>query len=129
MRVSSLWATWCKRKLKRRDTQTGNEITIEPGVAYFVDALEQLGAHPEFSCEGHPQGFYVCFRAPYKLARKVAAAGFLSVELARDGRWIISLLGNEWGHGATFSRKVRNGILRMAVDAWERELFQREPTA
>ena len=132
MAQKNLWDDWCMRKLKRRDTLTGAAITIEPGAAYFVNALEQLGGRAEYSCEGHPKGFYVCFRGPYRLALKVAAAGFLTVELARDGRWSISLRGNEQSYelgGAAFSRKVKNSMLRMAVDAWERDLFRRAPNA
>lgn len=123
---SKLWDTWRKRTVRRSDTLTGKKITIEPGAAYFVEALERLGARTEYSCEGHPKGFYVSFRGPYKLAIKVAAAGFFTVELLRNGRWKISLGGNEQsieGGGAIFSRKIRNDILRMATEAWQRELF------
>jgi hypothetical protein len=41
---------------------------LEAGVKFFVLMLEKLGAVTEFSCEGHPHGFYITFEAPYELA-------------------------------------------------------------
>jgi len=123
------WYSWLNRRLTRFDTLTGDEIIIEPGVAYFIDALEQLRADVQFSCEGHPKGFYVCFAAPFDLALRVANAGYMTVELCRDGRWKISLSGNERGietNGAKFTVDDRNDILKSAAAVWERGIFKRE---
>ena len=37
---------------------------LEPGVKFFVLMLEQAGCETMYSCEGHPGGFYIVFRAP-----------------------------------------------------------------
>src|SRR4051812_18125423 len=48
--------------LIRHDTETGEDTPLEAGVNFFVLMLEQLGATTRFSCEGHPDGFYVVFQ-------------------------------------------------------------------
>lgn len=85
---------------------------IDRGVNFFVLMLEQLGAQPEYSCEGHPAGFYVLFSAPYELARKIWAAGYFSVEIEGDDRWSIR---------CNFTDNiVKAEVLTAAAAAWER---------
>lgn len=130
--MDTTWQDWCARTTVRRDTLSGKEIVIEPGVSFFVDALEQLGADVQFSCEGHPKGFYVCFAAPHDLALRVAAAGYMTVELCKDGRWTISLRGNEQGieaSGGTFDEAERDSILQMAAAVWMRKVLNQAPNA
>lgn len=120
------WQNWCERQLVRVDTLTGEEIIIEPGVAYFVDALERLGAEVKFSCEGHPKGFYVLFRASYDTALQVSSAGYFTVELTKGGRWRLSLIGNEQGiesDGNHFTIVDKNNILGCAAAVWEHNFF------
>ena len=42
-------------------------VELEPGVRIFVLTLEAVGATSVMSCEGHPDGFYIGFKAPYEL--------------------------------------------------------------
>jgi hypothetical protein len=64
---------------------------IEPGVNFFVLALEHLGAIPHYSCEGHPTGFYVMFQASYVLAQKIQACGYFRVEIEGKNYWSIRM--------------------------------------
>ena len=58
---------------------------LERGVNFFVAALESFGATTSFSCEGHPDFFYVSARMPHALARRIAGAGFLDVRIDATG--------------------------------------------
>lgn len=58
------------------------ETDLEPGVKFFVLALEQLGCTTRFSCEGHPDGFYIVFAGPLPVAQQVAWLGCFSVTLS-----------------------------------------------
>lgn len=130
LKSDTTWKEWCEQKIVRRDTLTGAEIVIEPGVAFFVDALEQLGADVQFSCEGHPKGFYVCFAGSHEIALKVVSAGWATVELIRDGRWVLSLKGNENGiesTGRKFDRTERDEILGMMAATWMRKILGKAP--
>ena len=130
LKSDTTWREWCAQKIVRRDTLTGAEIVIEPGVAFFVAALEQLGADVQFSCEGHPKGFYVCFAGSHEIALKVAGAGWATVELCKDGRWVLSLRGNENGIeaiGGTFDKANRDEILGLMAATWTRQLLGKAP--
>jgi hypothetical protein len=81
--------------------------------------LEKLGSKTRYSCEGHPDGFYIMFEADYELAFRIAAIGFFTIEL-----W--------WRQKNTFSLRMslrnsrgniedRNQTLRWAAAAWEAE--------
>lgn len=105
-----------------------HEFLLEPGVRFFILALEALGARTFFSCEGHPDGFYVVFVASYKLAREIHAAGFGTVSIARIAR-------TRWRDGNRLWRlDIRQGltdrrrrrILRwMSLAWWEALLWPR----
>lgn len=89
---------------------------IDPGANYFVLMLEQLGAVPHFSCEGHPNGFYVVFEAPMALANRVRACGYFSVELEGRNKWSIRTrydLNDE---------ATRKSVLRGAAESWHQNL-------
>lgn len=88
---------------------------LEDGVKFFVLMLEQLGAKTEYSCEGHPGGFYVLFRAPLRLARKIQACGFFTVELENRGRWSIRLPNVK-------TKQDLDRVCRSAAQAWEAKL-------
>jgi hypothetical protein len=88
---------------------------LELGVNYFIAMLEQLGAKTTFSCEGHPNGFYVSFAAPYMTALKVEECGYFAVEIEGKNRWSIRINREE----------TKNGLidcLRWASTAWEKRL-------
>lgn len=109
------WSTACKLKIFRRDPFGIYSGTLEPGVNFFVLMLEQLGAITEFSCEGHPQNFYVLFYGPPELAFAIQGCGFFNVEVEGDNRWSIRMHGN-----APMTHADRDLILRMAADSWVR---------
>ena len=88
---------------------------LDRGVNYFVLMLEQLRAHTHYSCEGHPNGFYVLFAAPLKLALKIRACGFFSVELEGKNLW--SLRTRQFQ-----DETERTQFLRMAASQWETKL-------
>lgn len=79
----SEWDESCRKRLVREDI-FGCLVLIEPGVVWFVEWLEAHGAQTIFSCEGHPQGFHVTFRAPYPLAHAIAGVQELRVEIFRS---------------------------------------------
>lgn len=95
-----------------------NGTVIDPGVNFFVLMLEHLGARPQFSCEGHPDGFYVSFEADYDLALRIAGAGYFRVEIEgginrginRRDYWSI--------RKDSFSEADRKETLRWAAESW-----------
>jgi hypothetical protein len=92
---------------------------LEGGVKFFVLMLEQLGAATLYSCEGHPDEhdeghFYVSFKAPLKLARKINNCGFFRVEMERNNGWSIRAAFN--------SEQGKKTHLRWAADSWLRQL-------
>lgn len=108
--------------LMRTDPRNGEDVQLEPGVNFFVRALEYTGATTHFSCEGHPTGFYITFSAPMEVAAAIHQCGFMTVELIGINHWALRLTGNEHGIAATegrpFSREDRDRILRHASEAW-----------
>ncbi len=92
---------------------------LEPGVKYFVLMLEKLGATTHFSCEGHPNGFFIVFEAPYELANRIFERGHFDVSISIKNRWCL-----HFGHGKekTITNEQRKiEILRDAAEAWQRE--------
>ncbi len=82
----SAWDASCRKRLVRKDV-FGHSCVIEPGAVWFIEWLESRGAETIFSCEGHPEGFHVTFRAAYSLAHAIAAAPKAVVEIFRSGRF------------------------------------------
>src|SRR3989344_9508343 len=81
----NLWDRYRGPVLARTDER------LDPGVNFFVLILEKLGLPTYFSCEGHPDGFYVTFDAPYKKALRIKQCGFFAVEVEREGHWSIRI--------------------------------------
>jgi len=105
-----IWDRAARLKLSR-----GSSEKLDPGANYFVAMLEQMGLKTFFSCEGHPNGFYVTFAAPYPKALKIKSAGFFSVEIAGKGHWSIRIDRRE-------SERGHVDCLRWAAEAWEKRL-------
>lgn len=84
---------------------------LEPGVNFFVLVLEMMGATTHFSCEGHPRGFYIVFRAEYPVAVMLHSWGFFNVEVEGSSRWSIRL-----PHVKTHADRRR--VLQLASKAW-----------
>lgn len=85
---------------------------LDPGVKFFVLMLDQLGLPTYFSCEGHPSGFYVTFRAPYEIALEIQRTGYFSVEIEGEDYWSIR---------QHYRGENKTDGLRWAADAWEKK--------
>jgi hypothetical protein len=103
---------------------------LEPGVKFFVLMIEQLGGETCYSCEGHPSGFYVMFKAPLKVAQRIDRCGYFGVELSKHAPspgWRLSLDRNEWtldedtGQKVPWTKKDRDECLRLAASNWTKE--------
>jgi hypothetical protein len=115
LREIKSWAEAGRLKLYRESpckTYTG---LIESGVNYFVLALEQLGAVTQYSCEGHPNNFYILFSAPQEVAENVRACGFFTVELEGPDTWSIRIHNND------ITESARKRILQLAAQAWTKK--------
>lgn len=79
--------------------------------------LDQLGLPTHYSCEGHPDGFYVTFEAPYEQALAIKNCGYFSVEIEGQDYWSVRK------HiSYRDAEKERVDSLRWAADAWETKL-------
>lgn len=89
---------------------------LDPGVNFFVAMLEQLGVQTLSSCEGHPNHFYIAFRASYPAARKIRAVGYFTVEIEH------APLPRFWSLRITRPTRgeQKKKTLRWAAHAWER---------
>lgn len=117
-RKQSMETPWdFARKMDVVTEYVGEKVKLDKGVNYFVLMLEQIGAKPQFSCEGHHkgQGFYIVFISSYELACCVKANGFFAIEIEGTNRFSIRLNNVD-------SRKDRNYVLRLASSAWEKNL-------
>ena len=110
----NIWDDACWLVLHRSSPCGIYSEVIDPGVNYFVLMLEQLGAVTHYSCEGHPDGFYVLFEAPHELAVKIRNSGYFTVELEGANTWSIRKQFK--------SEKQRRQVLRWAAEAWEAKL-------
>jgi len=92
---------------------------IDSGVNFFVRSLEELGAQPISSCDGHGRGhfFYVLFHASYELALSIRNAGFFSVEIEGPERFSLRIT-----HDAAENQRNLNSLLRWASEAWCEQL-------
>jgi hypothetical protein len=88
--------------------------TLERGVNFFVLMLEKLGAYTCFSCEGHPNSFYLTFVAPINLAVRIRSCGFFTVELEGHNYWSIRI-------NRDVTEQTRVSILTYAAEAWAKE--------
>jgi hypothetical protein len=86
------------------------------------EALEKLSCSTYFSCEGHPGGFYIIFRAPYKLACKINNCGFFNIAMSRSlGTGNTS---NLWDMNIRpdLDKNSKVTLLRWASESWEKLL-------
>lgn len=115
------WAAATKLKLIRSgpDGFIYQNETLEPGVNFFVLALEQMGVQTEYSCEGHPNGFYIVFKAPLRTAQKIRNCGYFNVELEPAGRWSLRINQNFEDLAEAYPN-ARAQFLSRAAKAWVR---------
>lgn len=96
---------------------------LEPGVSYFILMLERLGCRTYFSCEGHPNGFYIVFKAQYKTAFALSGIGYFTYEICNMAG--TANRQNMWTLRNTVQRESmqsRNRALRWASVAWEKSI-------
>jgi hypothetical protein len=98
---------------------------LDRGVNYFVEKLESLNIKTEWSCEGHPNGFYIVFWSSLSWALNIGACGFFSVELegAVNGcaKWSLRI-------NRPFKTEAeKRQCLRWAAAAWEAKLTTPPP--
>lgn len=116
----------------------GNEIwppeAIDRGVNYFVLALERMGCTTLFSCEGHPDGFYVSFLGPHEVAAWIDRISVFEVSVRSHSRWGSNFkmhLGRlEFSYlrnGKAWDEAAKVKTLRHAARAWERWLQKAPP--
>jgi len=90
---------------------------LDPGANYFVLMFDQMGLPTRFSCEGHPDGFYVTFFAPYAKALAINRVGYFSVEIERNEA------ANYWSIRQHMTDKNERQFVdgfRWAAAAWEK---------
>jgi hypothetical protein len=89
---------------------------IDPGMNFFVLALEELGCTPKYSCEGHPFGAYISFDGPEEIARAIHGLGHFYI-LGRNKEWVWNAKTYENCNDA-FDFTMRTALLRVAAEAW-----------
>lgn len=124
----NVWDKAAALSVRRIDPLSGESVLIDPGVNYFVLMLNQLGYRTLFSCEGHPESFYISFVAPYEAALRIADAGYFSVEISPPkwhggigDHWDIRLHPLEIPRGSS-PEKSKVDRLRGAANSWETTL-------
>lgn len=117
----NIWDKTKKLKLVRIEEAFGGKVkyvTLERGVNFFIAMLNQLGCKTYWSCEGHPAGFYVVFRAPYAVALKIRKCGYFSVELEHEENlWSLRINDPVDRTAAGYRNRMR-----YAAADWERKL-------
>lgn len=87
-----------------------NSGFLDGGVAFFVGALNALGAKTMYSCEGHPTPFLINFSAPESLVDRILEAGFFEASSCGTNQWQLFLPED--------SGPDKLGTLRKAADEW-----------
>ena len=119
MRSDSPWDIARRLRLCRQPPghfrHVGTCAVIDPGVNFFVRGLEELGAQPIASCDGHGSHhqFYVLFFATYELALLLRGVGFFNVEVERP---------NEFSLRLNYDPSNLSQTLRWAAEAWREKL-------
>lgn len=98
---------------------------IDRGTNYFVLALEQLGATTNYSCEGHPNGFYVVFHAPLHIVAAIKTCGFFTVEfesaIERENGEISDVSAWSLRINSDVTEDQRRMVLQSAAQAWTKK--------
>lgn len=112
---AEIWDAACKLVVERVSPCGIYSGPVDPGVNYFILMLEQLGARTLYSCEGHPNNFYVSFEAPLRVAEKIRECGYFSIELEGHNAWSLRI-------NRPIEEKERLYILSFAASSWEQKL-------
>jgi hypothetical protein len=119
-KLQNPWDAAQSMVLIRHDAETGQDTPLEPGVNFFVLMLETLGATTRFSCEGHPEGFYVVFESSPELARSITHTGFFTVEIWEgEGDYAMRISEHLFEkYVGPWSDAARKEHLRLAAVRW-----------
>ena len=85
---------------------------IDRGVNYFVLMLQQQGASTHYSCEGHPENFYIVFECGAKLARQIQSLGYFRVEVEHRKCWSLRKEFN--------TEEEKQYVFTLAAEAWNK---------
>lgn len=105
----------------RDDSYGRGLVEMEPGVRFFIRAIETLGGRTRWSCEGHERGdkpgfydgsFYIAFEADYRAAVAIKKLGFFSVEVEGENAFSLRRHTNEE------TLQEATSILRLAAKHW-----------
>ena len=106
-----------KSPLVRYDEVFKEMATLEHGVTYFIEAIEKMDGKTYFSCEGHPENFYILFAMPYVKARilsKFLMSGFIevsnSVGIENEELWKLALRPHGDAVHLAVLRELSNGF-------------------
>lgn len=119
----NVWDAARKLNLWRTSPVEGGKGKLEeldPGVNYFVLMLNQMGFPTHFSCEGHPDGFYITFGAPYEAALRISEVGYFNVEIEGEDYWSLRKHPLDLAGGDPARTHIDG--LRWAAKAWEDRL-------
>ena len=101
-------------KAAELDLRAGDE-KIDRGTNYFVLRLNEFGLRTLFSCEGHPNGFYITFQAPYTRALEFKGFGYFSFEIEGKNYWSIRI-------NREMTNRGKIDCLRWAAERWDERL-------
>ena len=97
---------------------------IDDDVKFFVLALEAAGIPTEFSCGGHPDGWYVTTDSgDLEVGKRLVNLGFFTVELSKStggsgpGKYVWVLRWHQVGIG-------KKAELTMAAKSWVQDGFK-----
>lgn len=87
------WDESCFRRITRSNRILGDYFMIEPGIVWFVEWIEKHKGKTVFSCEGHPEGFYIDFTGPLKIYRMIILCGgkLTKIKYLSSGMYAIRL--------------------------------------
>jgi hypothetical protein len=91
---------------------------LEPGVRFFILALNYLRCETQHSCEGHPNGFYITFTSAYPMAQMIDNMGYFDIQIEGKDYWSL-----RQHHGRTSERDKARG-LRLAAASWAKTLLK-----
>ena len=103
-------------QLRRSCNPTGKEA-LDRDVNYFILQLERLGCKTLYSCGGHPNDFYVVFRASYSVARRISRCGYFVVSIG--GHPDLFHLSHDFEKADNRANTPKPKLLRWAAMAWE----------
>lgn len=97
---------------------------LEPGIKFFILALEELGAVTKYSCEGHPLNAYVSFDATERLAKQIHMTSTFHVKAFSNAVTVGSVIEcamyalNPDSDRMSYTEETRVQFLRESAQRW-----------